>query len=299
VQVPPLSDTALVTITILIDVRPATPRPASASRGRPAHEFITTEGTGKIMGELGTVRRYSYWSSRRVSSIANDNGINLDGRWRIELASPQARWLPQLKLTRDPGAVQRHNVAAKVERAVGQLAVEDFVTPPKAAFAKGSGDVTFAAYTLWRGGRKKAHRKGVIIHTKVESSSGCRVEICLFGSIDNCAGPLSASAAKAPTWESSSTWCIEEFIANRGVEPAPVYDDSESIAVEVLRVFNNEGMTGRHVFQTVTSAEWFAEVYHDVDLDKSRWDLSPREDLPDPVDRIVIGAPLWVRSNSS
>jgi hypothetical protein len=57
-------------------------------------------------------------------------------------------------------------------------------------------------------------------------------------------------------------------------------------------------MIGKHVFNRV-KAEWFAEVYKDVVLDKQRWqNLRPGSDVPEPVDRIVIGAPLWVRSNS-
>jgi hypothetical protein len=100
-------------------------------------------------------------------------------------------------------------------------------------------------------------------------------------------------------WSSSSYWVIEKFINNRGTKPAPIYDDPESIAVEILRVFNNEGMTGKYVFNTFASAEWFAEVYHDVELDKTRWNLTPGRDIPEPVDRIVVGAPLWVRSNGS
>lgn len=96
-------------------------------------------------------------------------------------------------------------------------------------------------------------------------------------------------------WSSSSTWAIEEFISHRGERDAPMYDDDESIAVEILRTLNNEGMMSKYVFKHAPSTEWFAEVYKDVELDKERWDLRPGRDLPEPVDRIVIGAPLWLR----
>jgi hypothetical protein len=185
----------------------------------------------------------------------------------------------------------------RIERAIGQLAVSDFVTPPPAIFVRGCGQVTLAAYTRWYP-EKKSERKGIIAHTRTVSTNGCRVEVCLFGSIENCADYLSAGDAEAPTWSSSSTWSIEEFITNRGTKPAPIYDDDESIAVEILRVFNNEGMTGKYVFNRPTTAEWFAEVYKDVELDKKRWNLRPGEDLPEPVDRIVIGQPLWIRSSN-
>lgn len=245
------------------------------------------------------MRRYFYCSDRRVKRIAADNNINLENRWRLGLALPI--WRAQAQLSRDPKAVQRHEASIRVERAIGQSAVEDFVTPPRAAFVKGCGPLSMAAYTTWgRWGRvpHKGQRKGVIMHTRTLSSSGCRVELCLFGSLENCTDYLSGTEPAAPMWSSSSTRAIEEFVANRGAIPAPIYDDDESIAVEILRVFNNEGMTGKHVFARIERAEWFAEVFHDVELDKDRWNLKPGRDLPEPVDRIVIGWPLWVRTQS-
>ena len=231
--------------------------------------------------------------------IAADNSIELERRWKLGFTTP-ALWqlLPQAQLTEDRRTVQRHEIALKIERAIGQLAVEDFVTPPPAAFAKGRGKLTFAAYTPWRS-RKKGTPKAAIIHTRTKSSDGCRIEVCLFASIENCAGYLSGSNASAPYWSSSSTPFIEDFIANRGRKKAQLYDDDESIAVEILRTVNNQGMLDQNVFKRFTSAEWFMEVYHDIELDKDRWSLRPGEDLPEPVDRIVIGAPLWVRSTST
>jgi hypothetical protein len=224
-----------------------------------------------------------------------DNNIDVDNRWRLALRSPTFALLPQAEATQERKAVQRHEVGLRVERAIGQRAIEDFATPPPADFAKGYGRVTFAEYTPWPV-EKGAKRQAVIIHTRTKSSSGCRVEICLFASIENCAGYLPGSDAQAPMWSSSSTPFIEDFIANRGKKKAQLYDDDESIAVEIPRVFNNEGMIDKFVFNRNASAEWFAEVYHDVELDKKRWNLRPGVDLPEPVDRIVIGAPLWVRS---
>ncbi len=250
------------------------------------------------MGELASIRRYSYWSDRRVRSIAADNAINLERRWLLGFQLPAILgFLPQVQLMEQSRAAQHHESALKLERAIGQLAVENFVTPPSSIFVKGCGPVTLAAYTRWNP-RNKSERKGIIVHTRVVGSNGCRVELCMFGSVDNCADYLSGSNIATPTWSSSSTWSIEEFIKNHGSVPAPIYDDDESIAVEIVRVFNNEGMTGKYAFKRFLSAEWFAEVYLDVELDKKRWDLRPGGDWPQPVDRIVIGAPLWVRSVS-
>lgn len=58
-----------------------------------------------------------------------------------------------------------------------------------------------------------------------------------------------------------------------------------------------EGMTRRKAFQRYPAAKWFAEVYKHVELNKNRWHFRPGDtDVPEPVDRIVIGAPLWVRT---
>lgn len=253
------------------------------------------------MGELGAVWRYSYWSDQKVRDLAADNAIDLDRHWRTALRTPAFGFLPQGEAARERGALQRHEIATKVETAVGQLAVADFVTPTPARYAKGFGEITFSVYTRWSdGGKKKKSRgKAVIVHTRSVASDGCRVEICLFGSVENCAGYLSGQSDGEPLlWRASSTWAIEEFIENLGLKPAPIYDDDQSIAVEILRTINNEGMTGRHVNRRIESAEWFAQVYKDVELDKNRWNLKPGADIPKPVDRIVIGMPLWVRSQT-
>jgi len=195
----------------------------------------------KFLGELGTVRRYSYWSDRRVRDIAADNNIDLNRHWQLGFKTPALGLLPQAEVTKERRAVQRHEIALRVERAIGQIAVEDFVTPPPAAYVKGCSGVTFAAYTRWYGEKKKAKRKAVVIHTRTKSSNGYRVKICFFASIENCAGYLSGSEAEAPMWSSSSTGVIEEFIANQGKRKAELYDDDESIAVEILRTINNQG----------------------------------------------------------
>jgi len=251
------------------------------------------------LGELGATRRYTYWSDRGVKRVADSNNISLERGWRLGVKFPSAGLVPQAELTEERRSVLRHEMALRIESSIGQIAVEDFVTPPPARFAKGVNRVTFSVYRRWNYTESAdSEKKAVILHTRFAASDGSRIEACLFGSIDNVAGHLGGSESLAAVWSSSSTWAIEEFIENRGLKTAAIYDDDESIAVEILRVLNNEGMTDKYVFTADASSEWFAEVYKDVVLDKSRWDLRPGSDLPEPVDRILIGAPLWVRSIS-
>jgi len=249
------------------------------------------------MGELGSTRRYTYWSDRGVRRVADDHNINLERGWQLGFKSPAVGLAPQAELMEQPRSVLRHEIACRIESKIGQIAVEDFVTPPSARFAKGVSRVTIAPYTRWNYTKMaEPADRAVILHTRFSASDGSRIEACLFGSIDNVAGYLDCSERLAPIWSSSSTWAIEEFIENRGLKTAPIYDDDESIAVEILRVLNNEGMTGKYVFTGDASSEWFAEVYKDVVLDRGRWNLKTGPDIPEPVDRILIGAPLWVRS---
>jgi hypothetical protein len=245
------------------------------------------------MSELGSVRRYLYWSERRIREVAENNEINLSPRWSWTLRSPSLSVIPQVEAGSVRRNLSRHAIAVKIEDRIGLHAVSDFVTPPKVVFAKGVGDVTFAAYKP-----VYAKKKGVLLHTQTTSSDGCRVQVILFGSLENCTDYLRSAKTSAPGWSSSSTRDIERFIKSRGTENDTQYDDDESIAVEILRVMNNEGMVAKHVFEHTRSAEWFADVFHDVVLDKRRWNLRPRGDMPEPFDRIVIGAPLWIRTGS-
>jgi hypothetical protein len=42
----------------------------------------------RFLGELSTIRRYAYWSDRRIRDIAADNPIDLDRRWRTAFRTP-------------------------------------------------------------------------------------------------------------------------------------------------------------------------------------------------------------------
>jgi hypothetical protein len=246
------------------------------------------------MSELTSVRRYMYWSDRRIRRIAEDNDIRLDRKAAWSISTPPLPFLPQVAASGERRNLSRHAIAVRMEESIGIHAVSDFVTPPKVAFAKGCGDVTFASYTAWYGRPKK---KAALLHTRTVSSDGSLVDVTLFGSMENCADYLADSKPEAPTWSSSSTRDIERFIASQGTRNDSQYDDDESIAVEIVRTINTQGMANKYVFEHAKSVEWFAQIYHDVQLTRDRWQFSPGSaDMPEPTDRIVIGAPLWVRT---
>lgn len=88
------------------------------------------------MGELGVVRRYHYWSDRRVLEIATDNDISLRTRWPWSLKAPSIPFVGQVEIGEPQRNLRKNEIANKIELAIGLNAVEDFVTPPPVGFAK-------------------------------------------------------------------------------------------------------------------------------------------------------------------
>ncbi|MGW5667081.1 hypothetical protein [Micromonospora sp. NPDC003776] len=248
------------------------------------------------MGERGDSVRYAYWSDRRVRSIAVDDGINIDPRWKTKIALFKIPLLQTgIDLEREPRTLHRKEVAGRIERAIGDLAVEDFVTPPPVRYARGIGRVEFSHFVCEEQDR-------VVLGVRTVASDGTRVAICLFGSRDNVAGFMGPHDPVASGWSSSAMWSIMRWLAERCAASSLRHDDPQSISVEAMKIAFDQGFTRDsreatdqpwsrgYTFGDAADAEWFAEIYSDVVLDMDRWSLD------EPVDRILVGAPLWVRT---
>lgn len=197
----------------------------------------------------------------------------------------------------DARTLRRAEIARRIEVAIGDHAVDDFVTPPSVRFAKGIGRVSFAQFA-----GVSTVNDGVVVHTSAQSSTGTPVEVCLFGSLENMAGYAGASDKTGSGWVSSAAPAIHEFLTSRGTVNTSQWDDPEALSVEALTIAQDQGIVGRReehegrpwtrgfTLGHADDSEWFAEIYSDVILDKSRWRLD------EDVDRILIGAPLWVRT---
>lgn len=249
------------------------------------------------MGERGAVSRYAYWSDRRIREIASDNDVALGRRLRWTTKFRPMPFLPEFEVAQEARTLRRAEIAHRIETAIGVHAVEDFVTPPPVRFAKGTGQISFAQFA-----GVSAVNKGVVVHTSTKSSAGTHVEVCLFGSLENMAGYVGARDKPGEGWVSSAAPAIDLFLMSRGGVNTSQWDDPESLAVEALKIAQDQGITGLQeehkdrgwtrgfTLSHADESEWFAEIYSDVVLDKTRWNLD-RE-----VDRILIGAPLWVRT---
>jgi hypothetical protein len=133
------------------------------------------------------------------------------------------------------------------------------------------------------------------------------VGFALFGSEDNLPGWTGVDDRQPAGWTSSAMWDIGKWLASRegGRRRRRASDDHEYLAVEALKIADSQGMnrdyedhpeepwTRGYTFADADEAEWLIDVYWDVVLDKNRW--SP----DDHGDRIVVGAPLWIRTPTS
>lgn len=246
--------------------------------------------------------RYLYWSERRVAEIAADNGIRLADRlsWTIK-AAPQG--IGAELASKDTEKLSRRDRARRIEKAIGVQAVSLFSSPHPARFAKGVGRVEIARFI---GG--PARDKGALFHVRTTSSRGQRVDLVLFGSMDNFPGRLlSPSDAPEDGWYSSAWHAIAELVESGGTRATSQWDDPESLSVEVLNLALHQGSTGTeeehqgrpwtrgYTLGHADDSEWFAQIYTDVALTDGRWNL--RGEMSD-AQRILVGAPVWLRTAS-
>ncbi|MBW5483696.1 DUF7019 family protein [Streptomyces bambusae] len=243
---------------------------------------------------------YLYWSDRRVDEIASDNGVTLGSRlsWTIK-AAPQG--IGAEVANRERASLTRREKALKIEKVIGDQAVSTFQSPPPAHFAKGVGQVNIARFI---GGPERD--KGAMLHVRTTSVGGRRVDLVLFGSLDNFPGrPFRPSDALDSGWFSSAWYAIAELLESRGTRNTSQWDTPELLSVEALHIALNQGSESPGTDQeawtrglTLAHAhdcEWFAQIYTDVVLTPGRWNFG---DNRSGAHRILIGAPVWVRTAS-
>jgi hypothetical protein len=99
------------------------------------------------------IGKYLYWSDRAVRTVAEDNGIELNGRrrWNLRLAVQgiQAGRASQERTTRN-----RLEESRRIKTSIGSAAVEGFGSPPPALFTKGVGKISFSEFLIHSPGRR-------------------------------------------------------------------------------------------------------------------------------------------------
>lgn len=245
---------------------------------------------------------YLYWSSRLVQEVLDANAIMPGGRLHWSVSTPgDVLGLPLPQLQIGPGAQPsyRHQVADRIERAAGLRGVTDFAKPRSGTLAKGVGRVNFARFI----GPAKPF-DCAMMHASLRVA-GRQTDIIMFGSLYNLSGRVGATDPMPSGWTSSAMFAIADFLSTRGtIDPHSLCDDPQSLSYEAWKLAHSQGMNEEsdeypdrpwlrgYTFGHDSDAEWVALIYSDVIMDKKRWRLGP------DVDRILVGAPLWIRTGS-
>lgn len=235
-----------------------------------------------------------------MRQFAEDNGVELEARLKgqVTLSVPgiaQAAVGNSDRQTRD-----RLEETRRIDRKVGVVAAKAIDTPPPALYVKTVGRVNFAEFQ-----GSYAQNNGALIHLQTHSDAGQRVDLCLFGSMDNVRG-YGVLDHFSDGWFSSAWYAIEELLNSRGRRNTSQWDDEESRSIEALKIALEHGTSpdtraGRPETRAFTighaeDCELMAEVYTDVVLPPSRGDFLYGQLAG--AQRIIVGRPLWVRTAS-
>jgi hypothetical protein len=256
------------------------------------------------MAELGGVVEYLYWSSRRTSRFLEDNGLSIP-QVTHTVTAPSFRWLPGFSRTATSLGNLRGQKARKIENALGAIAVNRFDGPGPIKYAKGVSTVVFGEFISML----HPPRQPAVIFTAMDYNRRDRdsVAVCLYGSMDNfpeyvqSAGPCSDGDTYGG-WVSSSAQTVFHFIRSHGqMFDGPI--GPVQMALEALQIADGQGIYKSKVglgvdrpweraftYGDAQQAEWLAQIYLDVALDA---DYGERVD---GFRRVLVGAPLWIRT---
>jgi hypothetical protein len=256
------------------------------------------------MAELGGVVEYLYWSDRRTGRFLEDNGLSIP-QVAHTVTAPSFRWLLGFSRTATSQGTLRDQKARKIEDALGAIAVTRFDGPSPIKYAKGISAVVFGEFiSLLHPPRQPAVIFTLMDYNKHDRDS---VAVCLYGSMDNfpeyvqSAGPCNDGNTKGG-WVSSSAQTVFHFIRSHGqVFDGPI--GPVEMALDALQIAGEQGIYKGEVglgidrpweraftYGDAQRAEWLAQIYLDVDLET---DYGERVN---GFRRVLVGAPLWIRT---
>ena len=253
------------------------------------------------MGELGGAQKYLYWANRRVLQWLEDSNVGVSESSQWKWTTPNfGSVLPTIEVAPGKGRTTKTKLASSFQRSFGQRIVSDLSSPAPIGFAKGEGKVTFGEFVSPAGVPQRALMYASVPITTDDGEAS--VAVCLFGSLENYADfVIEAGTQREHGWTSSSARDIEHFLTGGKCEDMDICESSEDVARAAVRVCCRQGQMGSYsgsnkgynrqftYGETKEVAEWCAEIYLDVDLS---------DDFEEDHSRVLVGAPLWVRTPS-
>jgi hypothetical protein len=267
------------------------------------------------MGELGGTVEYLYWSTRRTSRFMEDNGLSVQPITRT-LTSPSLGWLPTFSRSSTSVNGTRPQIAKAIESALGQIAVTRFNAPGPIQYAKGTGPVVFGEFM----GMSPEEGRPAVMFTTVDYSRRDRgsVFVCLFGSMDNFPEYVQVSGPRANRgWTSSAARAVFHFIKSHGKElnhhPTYIAETPADMAFAALQIAVAQGSyrgewnrpegldrpwKRAYTYGDTREAQWLAQIYLDVTQEEFEAENIKLEGYGHgiPVRRVLVGAPLWIRT---
>lgn len=268
------------------------------------------------MGELGGTVEYLYWSDRRTSRFMEDNGLSVRPVTRT-FTSPAFGWLPTFSRSSTSVSGTRLQIAKTIEGALGQTAVTRFDAPGPIQYAKGTSTVVFGDFM---GVTTQQEDRPAVMFSEVGHSRKRRdsVAVCLFGSMDNFPEYVRESTPRADWgWSSSAARSVFKFLKLQGkeIEESGFGDTPAGICYAALQIARDQGTyransectfgldrpwERSYTYGDAREAQWLAQIYLDMtrkDFEADGFDF-PRWEVAIPYQRVLIGAPLWIRTPS-
>jgi hypothetical protein len=243
-----------------------------------------------------------------------DNGLSVQPVTQT-FTSPSFGWLPTFSRSKTNVSGVRPQIAKAIEEALGQIAVTRFNAPGPIQYAKGTSLVVFSEFMHVSSRRED---RPTVIFTMVDQSRRDRgsVAVCLFGSMDNYPEYIQDRGPKSNWgWSSSAAPTVFNFIKSHGKELGrhPFGSTPGEIAGAALQIAYSQGMYGgdyryphgmdrpwmrAYTYGDAREAQWLAQIYLDMTREQLREEGVDINDYAYklPVGRILIGAPLWIRT---
>lgn len=213
----------------------------------------------------------------------------------------------------------RPQIARTIEKSLGQIAVTRFDAPGPIQYAKGTSVLVFGEFagTMSHQQNHPAVMLAVTDYSRKERGS---VAVCLFGSMDNFPEYIQARGPVVDWgWAASAAPNVFNFINSQGrdlnLRGLYSHPSETKMALAALQIAYSQGTyrpswectygldrpwLRAYTYGDSQKAEWLAQIY----LDKTREDFEsediPIEEYADgaPVRRVLVGAPLWIRTPS-
>lgn len=253
------------------------------------------------------VVHYLYWSDRRIQQFLDHNNAQMRPSREYTIGANLPGVTGTIKNSSRPWS--RDEIALSVERSLGSSLISVFDDPHQILFAKGKGTVILGEFVGINGG--DLGTASVLAST--QNSDDTRTAICLFGSIANFTDYVSTD--RTPSWRREGGWTssaapyIKRFLeeaCSAGVE----FMTREELASAALNVLLKQGTHQSFNGDTARShlpwnrqftygdvqskAEWCAQIHYDVLVRET----SEYRDNWEGYHRVLIGAPLWVRTRN-